>query len=192
MKKDSKKILRMYSGLLNPVETEELKIKTENSSELKKLEVELKAELSEMKEVYQSYPDQNYFNNLSRTIINQAETAKNHKYQPSFAYAFAIAVVIFITSQLFDFNPTNITNDYSDLINAADLEEYLSLYQSSELSDFSEMIDTEIDLDYTAYMLNNTQSTGSFQSSVENEIIDMLDDNTAEKIYNEIISKKIL
>jgi len=192
MKKDSKKILRMYSGLLNPVETEELKIKTENSSEIKKLEAELKSELSEMKEVYQSYPDQNYFNNLSRIIINQAEAAKIHKYQPSFAYAFAIAVVIFITSQLFDFNSTNITNDYSDLINAADLEEYLSLYQSSELSDFSEMIDTEIDLDYTAYMLNNTQSTGSFQSSVENEIIDMLDDNTAEKIYNEIISKKIL
>ena len=192
MKKDSKKILRMYSGLLNPVEAEELKIKTENSSELKKLEVELKSELVEMKKVYQSYPDQNYFNNLGRTIINQTEAAKIHKYQPSFAYAFAIAVVIFITSQLFDFNSTNITIDYSDLINATDLEEYLSLYQSSELSDFSEMIDTEIDLDYTAYMLNNTQSTGSFQSSVENEIIDMLDNNTAEKIYSEIISKKIL
>lgn len=192
MKKDSKKILRMYSGLLNPDEAKELKIKTENSSELKNLEVELEAELSEMKEVYQSYPDQNYFNNLSRTIINQVEAAKIHKYQPSFAYAFAIAVVIFLTSQLFNFNPTNISNDYSDLINATDLEEYLSLYQSPELNDFSEMIDTEIDLNYTAYMLNNTQNIGSFQSSVENEIFDMLDDNTAEKIYNEIISKKIL
>ena len=191
-KSDKKEILRMYSGLLNPTKAEEFKIKTENSSELKSLEVELEADLSEMKEVYQSYPDQNYFNNMSRRIVNKAEEAKTDKYQPSFAYAFAVAVVIFITSQLFDFNSTNITIDYSDMINAADIEEYLSLNRSSELNDFSEMIDTEIDLDYTAYMLSNTQSTESFQSSVENEIIDMLDDNTAEKIYNEIISKKIL
>lgn len=184
MKKNKKKeIIRMYSGLLNS---------SEDSNDLKKIEAELETKLSEMKEVYQSYPSQNYFNNLSNTIINKAEETKTFGSQPSFAYAFAIAVVIFITSQLFNFNTANSIVDYSDLINAPDLGEYLSLYQSSELNDFSEIIDTENDLNYTAYLLNNRESTSYFHSSVENEIVDMLDDNTAEKIFNEILSKKIL
>lgn len=184
MKKNNKKeILRMYSGLSNPVE---------DSNDLKNIEAELEDKLSEMKEVYQSYPSQSYFNNLSSSIINKAEETKIFKYQPSFAYAFAIAVAIFITSQLFNFNSKNSTINYSDLINAPDIEEYLYLSQYSELNDFSEIIDTENDLNYTAYLLNNAESTSSFHSSVENEIVDMLDDHTTEKIFNEIISKKIL
>lgn len=184
MKKDNKKeITKMYSGS---------KKSDEASNDLENIEAELETELSEMKEVYQSYPSQNYFNNLSSTIINKVEETKNFGYQPSFAYAFAIAVVVFITSQLFNFNSTNSSENYSNLINAIDIEEYLSLHQYSELNDFSEFIDTEVDLNYTAYLLNNTESTGSFQYSVENEIVDMLDDNTAEKIFNEIKSKKIL
>ncbi len=114
MKKDNQnKIVRLYSGLLNTAE---------DSNDLRKIEAELETDLAEMKKVYQSYPSQNYFNNLSRLIIHKAEEAKVRQYQPSFAYAFAIAVVIFITSQLFNLNSTNGTIDYSNLINATDLE----------------------------------------------------------------------
>jgi len=193
MKKiDKEKMLKLYSGLLYPDEVEELKSEIEKSNDLKNFKVELEANLDELKEVYQSYPDQSYFNNLSNSIINKVEEVDNYEFQPSFVYAFVIAVVIFISSQLFNFNSTNIKNDYPDLFNTSDIEEYLSLYQSSELNDFSEFIDTEIEFDYTAYLLSSGISTESFQSSVENEILDLLDENTAEKIYNEILNKKIL
>ena len=193
MKKiDKEKMLKLYSGLLYPDEAEELKTEIEKSNDLKNFKVELETNLAELKEVYQSYPDQSYFNNLSNSIIKKAEEVDSYKFQPSFAYAFAIAVVIFISSQLFNFNSTNFKNNYSDLFDTSDIEEYLSLYQSSELNDFSEFIDTEIEFDYTAYLLSNGISTESFQSSVENEILDLLDENTAEKIYNEILYKKIL
>ena len=193
MKKiDKEKMLKLYSGLLYPDEAEELKTEIEKSNDLKNFKVELEANLDELKEVYQSYPDQSYFNNLSNSIINKVEEVDNYKFKPSFVYAFVIAVVIFISSQLFNFNSTNFKNDYSDLFNTSDIEEYLSLYQSSELNDFSEFIDTEIEFDYTAYLLSSGISSESFQSSVENEILDLLDENTAEKIYNEILNKKIL
>ena len=176
-----KEITRMYSGLLNSADAEDLKINN--------FEAELETELSEMKEVYQSYPDQSYFNNLSSRIINKAEQAKTYKSQPSFAYAFAIAVVVFITSQMFYLNSTNINTDYSNLMNAEDIGEYLSFDQSFELEDFDEVIDTEIDLDYATYLLSNTQSTGSFQSSVENEILNLMDESIETEIYNELASK---
>ena len=182
MQKDKKEeIKRVYSGLSNSVDAEDLRIIN--------LEADLEAELSEMKELYESYPDQYYFNNLSSRMLNQEEQAKTHNYQPSFAYAFAIAVVVFITSQLFNFNSTNIEYDYSNLINATDIEEYFSLNQSTEFVDFDEMINTEIEMDYTAYLLSNSQGSGSFQSSVENEILNLMDESIETEIYNELASK---
>jgi len=194
MKKvDEEKILRMYSGLLSDSEAEELKNSLDNSGDLENFKSKIEDELTEMKEIYQNYPEPNYFHNLNSTVISKAEETKTRMFQPSFAYALVIAFVVFIASQLVNFNVVDSDSEYTALINASDIEEYISADQFLDMDEFAEVIISDSDeLDYAEYLLSNTKPVGMFQSSEENEILNSLDKSVEEAIINELMNKKIL
>lgn len=194
MKKiDEEKILRMYSGLLSDSEVEKLKNSLGKSVDLEYFESKIEDELTDMKEIYQNYPEPNYFHNLSNTVISKAEETKTPMFQPSFAYALVIAFVVFIASQLVNFNVADSDSEYAALINASDLEEYISVDQFLDMDELSEAIISDSDeLDYAEYLLSNTEPAEMFQSSEENEILNLLDESVEEAIFNELVNKKIL
>ena len=194
MKKiDEEKILKMYSGLLSDSEAEELKNSLDNSSDPENFTSRLEDELTDMKEIYQNYPEPNYFHNLSNTVISKVEESKTSMFQPSFAYALAIAIVVFVASQLMNFNTVDSNSEYAAMINASDLEEYVSLDQLLDMDEFAEVIISDSnELDYAEYLLSNTGPTEMFQASEENEILNLLDESVEEAIFNELVNKKIL
>jgi len=193
MKIDEERILKMYSGLLSDSEAEELKNSFGNSSDTENFKSKLEGELTDMKKVYHNYPEPNYFHNLSNTVISKVEESKTSMFQPSFAYALAIAIVVFVASQLMNFNTVDSDSEYASLINASDIEEYISVDQLLEMDEFTEVIISNSDeLDYAEYLLNNTEPTDMFQSSEENEILNLLDKSVEEAIFNELMNKKIL
>ncbi|NOX65244.1 MAG: hypothetical protein GXO85_05450 [Chlorobi bacterium] len=193
MKKiDEEKILKMYSGLLSDSEAEELKNSLDNSSDPENFTSRLEDELTDMKEIYQNYPEPNYFHNLSNTVISKVEESKTSMFQPSFAYALAIAIVVFVASQLMNFNTVDSNSEYAAMINASDLEEYIS-DQLLDMDEFAEVIISDSnELDYAEYLLSNTGPTEMFQASEENEILNLLDESVEEAIFNELVNKKIL
>ncbi|VAX26693.1 hypothetical protein MNBD_IGNAVI01-638, partial [hydrothermal vent metagenome] len=121
------------------------------------------------------------------------EETRTTLFQPSFAYALVIALVVFIASQLVNFNVVDSDSEYAALINASDLEEYISADQLLDMDEFAEVIISDSDeLDYAEYLLSNTEPTEMFQSSEENEILNLLDESVEEAIFNELVNKKIL
>ncbi len=190
---DEEKILKMISGLLNNSETEGLKRDLEDSTELKNFKLHLEDELSEMKEVYQSFPEKNYFYSLSNSVLNKTEERKTSFSQPSFAYALLIAFVVFVTSQLIDFKTNNFNSEYTSLINASDIENYISFDQVIDIGELTDILISDNDeLDYAGYLLSNTDPLNMFQSYEENEIINLLDESVEDAIVNELTNKKIL
>jgi len=192
MKNDKNEILKSISGSLSNSENPELKEKIGRSAELEKFQSNFLENIAEMKEIYNAFPNQHYFNNLSNSIISKTEKSYETKFQPSFAYTFVTAFIIFIASQLVNFNTTDSGAEYSELMNALDIEEYFSINESSELNYFSEIIDSDMELDYTSYLFSNSQESYMYGTLPENEIINSLNNNYQEEIYNEIINKKIL
>ena len=192
MKNKKDEILKSISGLLSQAEDAELKEHINKSADLNNFSSRFQANIDEMKNVYKVFPDQDYLNNLSNSIISKAEGSYKIRLQPSFAYAFIVAFVILIASQLINFNLTNFNSEYSELMNATDIEDYLTLNYSLELNYFTDIIDAELDLDYTSYLFDSNQESYIYISSEESKIINLLDKTSQEKIFNGIVDKKIL
>ena len=193
MKKNEEEILKLFSGLLSDSEAEELKSNLDNSGSLKDFNSRLENELAEMKEVYKNYPEPNYFYNLSNSVITKAEEKRASFFQPSFAYALVIAFVVFVASQLVNFDAVNSNPEYAALINASDLEDYILFDQFADLDEFTDaLISDSNELDYTEYLLSGVDQTEMFQTFDENEILNLLDESTEEAILNELANKKIL
>lgn len=184
--KKNEQILKLHSDLLNKDEQIEIREMITNSQELKEFDNLLMNELSELRDIGTTFPNEYYSSILVNKVLERAEERRTPGMKPSFAYAMIVSFIIVLTSQFVNFNSTANYFESDYFFESMDLGEYVS---TNELIDLNNISLSEID--YFSYLEDNSANDYYF-ASTGYELIDMIDQSTQDEIFNEMINKNIL
>ena len=184
-------IIKSHSDLLNQDEQTEIVNDINNSKELFEFNNLLRRELSDLKEIRDTFPDDSFVESKVNKVVERSEEKIYSKMHPSFAYSMIISFLIIISSQFISFNSENEYYELNSLLESVDLDEYISTNDLIYLNNTSSVKIGNSEIEYLSYLYRNpvdNYSVGSF----EYELISVIEESVQEKIYNEILNKNIL
>lgn len=194
---NNEKILKYFSDDLSYEQKKSFENELENSAELKKEFLKFHEKLSELKNAAKPKTEENYFINLTPRIREKIKKKKQPFTIPKLAVSFAAAAVVVILLLLNNEEPKNIFSieeNKTILIEVIEetpnelLYDYFNLSPNSGGNNFSLFADID---EYDEQVLEKLGEK-TLKSFNEFELIDDLNEETADEIYNQLLNTKIL
>lgn len=196
---NEERILKYFSDELSFEEKKLFEADLEDSEELQREYYLLREKLTELKENAVVAADDSYFSNLVPIVRSKMELRNNYFTFPRLALTLSVLAVLYIVSfNILDFSGKKISftlNDKSPMLNEAledatddQLSEYIDINLNYSGNSFSVITDG---LEITS---DNLEGIGesALKSFDEYELLNKLNEDEVNEIYNKLLNKKIL
>lgn len=193
---NNEKILKYFSDEFTTEQKKDFETELENSAELKKEFLKFQETLSGLKIAANPETDENYFINLTPRIRKKIKGKKKQFKIPQLAASFAAAavVILLLINQeepkiIFSIEENkSLLSEVLDEAPDEQLDDYFNLSLNSGGNNFSLFTDMN---EYDEQILEK-HGEKTLKSFNEFDLIDELNEETAEEIYNQLLNTKIL
>ena len=194
MNKNEEQVIQYLSGELSKDELMNFETKLNNSSELQKLVADYSkvfGKVSSQKSIEGNYF---YFENILQKFYNRKSSYSKNSVSRSFAYA---AVLIVFVSAIYFFLSVFQTNEMSEL---ETLTQEVSQDQLMELVNEYSLVDNSDLTSSNSSSIFDEEINSFYDNSIQNisdkleisDLTDQLTESETDRIYSELLNKKIL